>query len=323
MIARRRFLASVACGLLAAPRRALAQQVGKVARIGLLRVGPPPPTFIEPFRQGLRELGHVEKQNVTIEYGVAREVAQLPELATALLRLKVDVLLASGTPSVVPAANATKTVPVVFVAAIDPVATGVVASLSRPGGNVTGVSAVHADATGKRLQLLKELLPKAPQVAVLVRATSPATAQYVKEAEQAAQALGMRPVILAIRDPGDVEGAFSSAQGSSALLQVDDAMLTAERTRIADLALKSRLPTISGLSETVTAGGLMSYGPHYGDLYRRAAAQVHKILAGAKPADLPVEQASKFELVINLKTAKALGMTIPQSILIRADQVIE
>ena len=309
--------------LSAAPLTAGAQQTGKVHRIGLLRVGPPPPGFIEPFRQGLRELGYVEGQSIIIEYGLAENVAQLPELAARLLRLKVDVLVASGTPSVVPARNATSTVPVVFVAAIDPVATGVVTSLARPGGNITGVSAVHADAVGKRVQLLKELLPKASRIAFMVRATSPATAQYVKEAELAARTLGMQLQILAVRDAGDLEGAFASAQGASALLTVDNAMLTAQRTRIADLALKNRLPTISGFSEMVEAGGLMSYGPHYGDLYRRAAAQVHKILKGTKPADLPVEQPTKFELVINLKTAKALGMTIPQSVLLRADRVIE
>ena len=309
--------------LSAAPLTAGAQQTGKVHRIGLLRVGSPPPGFIEPFRQGLRELGYVEGQSIIIEYGLAENVAQLPELAARLLRLKVDVLVASGTPSVVPARNATSTVPVVFVAAIDPVATGVVTSLARPGGNITGVSAVHADAVGKRVQLLKELLPKASRIAFMVRATSPATAQYVKEAELAARTLGMQLQILAVRDAGDLEGAFASAQGASALLTVDDAMLTAQRTRIADLALKNRLPTISGFSEMVEAGGLMSYGPHYGDLYRHAAAQVHKILKGTKPADLPVERPTKFELVINLKTAKALGMTIPQSVLLRADRVIE
>jgi putative ABC transport system substrate-binding protein len=323
MISRRAFLATVTGGLLVAPRAAAAQQVGKVPRIGMLRFGPPPPSFIEPFRQGLRELGYVEGQSLIIEYGLARSVAQLPEVAAELVRLKVDVLVASGTPSVLPARNATRTIPVVFVAAIDPVATGVVASLARPGGNVTGVSAVHADLTAKRLQLLKEVLPKLLRIVFLVRAASPATAQYVKEAELAARTLGIQLQILTVRDPDDFEGAFSAAHGASALLQVDDAMLTAHRTRLADLALKNRLPTISGLSETVEAGGLMSYGPHYGDLYRRAATQVHKISRGAKPADLPVEQPTRFELVINLKTAKALGLTIPQPILARADQVIE
>jgi putative ABC transport system substrate-binding protein len=319
---RRKFL--IAAGaLLVAPLTAEAQRVGKVHRIGFLRVGPPPPSFIEPFRQGLRELGYVEGQSVIIEYGLARSVAQLPDVAAELIRLKVDVLVASGTPSVVPARNATSTTPVVFVAAIDPVATGVVASLARPGGNVTGVSAVHADVTGKRLQLSKELLPNLSRIAFLVRATSPATAQYVKEAELAAQTLGIQLQVLPVRDPVDFEGAMGAAQGTSALLQVDDAMFTTHRTRLAELALKNRLATISGLSETVEAGGLMSYGPHYGDLYRRAATQVHKILRGAKPADLPVEQPTKFELVINMRTAKALGLKIPEPILARADQVIE
>ncbi len=318
---RRAFLGVI--GLLVAPAAAEGQERGQIRRIGFLRVGPPPPTFIEPFRQGLREAGYVEGQSLIIEYGSADSVAQLPELASRLLHLRVDVLVASGTPSVVPARNATSTIPVVFVAAIDPVATGVVASLARPGGNVTGVSAVHADAIGKRLQLLKQLLPKASRIAFLVRATSPATGQYVKEAEGAARTLGLKLQIVPVRDPADFEGAFSAAQGASALLQVDDAMLTANRTRIADVALKTRMPTVSGLRETVEAGGLMSYGPHYGDLYRRAAIQVHKILRGAKPADLPVEQPTKFELVMNLKTAKALGLTIPPSLLQRADQVIE
>ena len=320
MIARRTFLAGAVCGLFAGPSGVRAQP--NVHRIGLLRIGAPPPGFIDPFRQGLRESGYVEGQHFIIEYGLAENVAQLPELAARLLRSKVSVLVASGTPSVVPARNATKTVPVVFVAAIDPVAAGVVASLARPGGNVTGVSAVHADAMGKRLQLLKELVPRASRIAFLVRANSPATAHYVKEAELAARALGMQLQILAVRDSSELEGVFISASGASALLQADDAMLTAQRTRIAELALKNRLPTMSGLSETVEAGGLMSYGPHYGELYRRAAMQVHKILKGAKPADLPVEQPTKFELVINLKTAEALAVTVPQSLLTQADSLI-
>ena len=325
MITRRTFLAVAVCGLLASPSGVRAQPIGSVSvhRIGLLRVGPPPPGFIEPFRQGLRESGYVEGQHFVIEYGLAENVAQLPELADRLLRLKVNVLVASGTPSVVPARNATKTVPVVFVAAIDPVAAGVVASLARPGGNVTGVSAVHGDAMGKRLQLLKELVPKASRIAFMVRAASPATALYVKEAELAARALGMQLQVLAVQNSSELEGAFVSASGASALLQADDAMLTAHRARIAELALANRLPTMSGLSETVQAGGLMSYGPHYGDLYRRAATQVHKILKGAKPADLPVEQPTKFELVINLKTAAALAMTVPQSLLTQADSLIQ
>jgi putative ABC transport system substrate-binding protein len=278
---------------------------------------------MEGFRRGLRELGYVEGQTFTIEYGLARNATQLPELAAELVRRKVDVLLASGTPSVLPAKNATHTIPVVFVAAIDPIATGVVTSLARPGGNITGVTAVHADVTGKRLELLKELLPKLSRVALLVRATSPASAQYVKEAGLAAQTLGMQLKVLTVNEPSDFEGAISAAQDSSALLVVDDAVLTTHRDRIAELALKNRIPTMYGLSEMVVVGGLMAYGPHYGNMYYRAADQVHKILKGAKPADLPVEQPMRFELVINLKTAKTLGLSIPQSMLIRADRVIE
>jgi len=216
-------------------------------------------------------------------------------------------------------------IPVVFVAALDPVATGLAASLARPGGNVTGLSAVHADVTGKRMQMqmLTELLPKLTKLAFLVRETSPATAQYVNEAGAAARTLGIGLQILSVRDPSELEEALGSAHAASALLVVDDAAFTAQRTKIAELALKNRLPTMSGFREMVDAGGLMAYGPHYGDLYRRAATQVHKILNGAKPADLPIEQPTTFELVINLKTANALGLTIPPSILARADEVIE
>jgi putative ABC transport system substrate-binding protein len=316
-------LAAMALVLLAAPPAGQAQPSGKIHRIGLLRVGAPPPTFIEPFRQGLREMGYVEGHSVIIDQGLAGSVAKLPETAAELLQRRVDVLVASGTPSVVPAKNATKTVPVVFVAAIDPVATGIVATLARPGGNITGVSAVFADAVGKRLQLVRELLPRAAKVALLVHATSPATPQYLKEVGEAARAAGLQVQVLSVRDPADLDGALASAQGASALLQVDDAMLTANRARIADLALKHRLPSISGLSETVAAGGLMSYGPHYGELYRQAAKQVVKILRGASPATLPVEQPTRFELVINLKTATALGLVVPPSILARADEVLQ
>jgi putative ABC transport system substrate-binding protein len=322
MIARRAFLGA-ALGLLAAPREVAAQPAPRPHRIGFLRVGQPPPTFIEPFREELRRLGWVEGRTLVIEYGLAQGVPHLPEVAAGLVRLPVEVLVASGTPSVLPAKNAAGTTPVVFVAAIDPVATGVVASLARPGGHVTGVSAVHADAMGKRLQLLKELLPGGSRIAFLVRTGSPATAQYVREAELGARALGLQLRVLSVREPGELEEAFAAAQGLSAVLQVDDAMLTAQRARIAGLALRHRLPTVSGLSETVEAGGLMSYGPHYGDLYRRAAGQVHRILQGARPADLPVEQPTRFELVINMRTARALGLVVPQWILVRADQLID
>jgi len=295
----------------------------KVPRIGVLRLGPLPPNAAASFRQGLRELGYVEGQSIIVEYGLAQSMIQLPDVAAELIRLKVDVLVASGTASILPARNATSTIPVVFVAAIDPVATGVVASLARPGGNVTGVSAAQADLTGKRMELLKELLPKLSRIALLVRDPSPDTAQYVRQAELAARTLGTQLQILTVRDPSDFEGAFRAARGASALVHASDAMFTAHRVQLAALALKNRLPTMHGLSEMVEAGGLMSYGPNLGDIHRLAATQVHKILKGAKPADLPVEQPTKFEFVINLKAAKALGLTIPQSLLGRADEIIQ
>jgi putative tryptophan/tyrosine transport system substrate-binding protein len=323
-VRRREFISILGGAAVGWPLATHAQLPAKVYRIGILRVGPPPPSFIEPFRKGLRELGYIEGQNLTIEYGLANSAAQLPGIAAELVRLKVDLLVASGTPSVIPARDAANTTtPVVFVAAIDPVAAGVATSLARPGGNVTGLSAVHGDVTGKRLQILTELLPNLSRIAFLVRATSPATAQYVKEAELAAQTLRIELQILTVRDPTELESALSSAHSASALLVVDDAVFTAQRARIAELALNNRLPTISGLRETVDAGGLMSYGPDYGDMYRRAATHVYKILNGTKAADLAIEQPTKFELVINLKTAKALGLTVPPSLLARADEVIE
>jgi putative ABC transport system substrate-binding protein len=299
----------------------MAQQTGNVHRVGVLRVGPTPPSWIESFRKGLRDLGYVEGQNLIIEFGLAKTASQLPELSAELIQRKVDVILASGTPSVMPAKHSG--IPVVFVAAVDPVAAGVAASLAKPGGNVTGVSAVHADVTGKRLQLLKELIPKISKIALLVRATSPAAPQYVKEAQDAAGILSVELQVLGVRDPSQFEVAFGSAQAAGALIVSDDAVFTAERTRIAELAVKNRLPTIYGFGDMVEAGGLMAYGPHYGDLYRRAATHVHKILTGTKPADIAIEEPTKFEMVINLKTAKALGLEMPPAFLARADQVIE
>jgi len=321
LIGRRRFLAA-ASALLAAPHVSAAQRGDTPRRVGVLRVRSIPPTFIDPFRTELRGLGYVEGRSLLIDFGFAPSVPQLPEVA-AQLAGRVEVLLASGTPSVLPARSVADRVPVVFVAAIDPVVSGLVRSLARPGGNITGVSAVHADAIGKRLQILMELLPKATRIALMVRTSSPATAQYVREAQLAMRTLGLELQILSVRAPDDLEGAFEAARGASALLQVDDAMLTAQRKRIAALALKVRIPTISGLSESVEAGGLMSYGPHYGDLYQRAARLVHAILKGVRPANLPVEQPTRFELVINLRTAQTLGVSVPQSLLAVADQLIE
>jgi putative ABC transport system substrate-binding protein len=309
--------------ILVAPLATRAQEVGKVYRIGFLRLGPPPTTWLENFRQGLRELGYVEGRNITIEYGLAQSLAQLPDLAAGLVRLKVDVLVASGTPSVLPAKNATSTIPVVFVASIDPIATGVVPSLARPGGNVTGVTAMYADVIGKRFQLLAELLPqKLSRIAVLVR-DDPTQVQRLREAELAARAIGVQLQVLRVRDLRDFERAFNAARDASALIQLDDALFTANRTQIAELALKNRLPAMVGHRELVEAGGLLAYGASLSGMYREAAIYVDKILKGAKPADLPIEQPTKYELVINLRTAKALGLTIPPSLLLRADQVIE
>jgi putative tryptophan/tyrosine transport system substrate-binding protein len=324
VIGRRAFLAGLSGSLLAAPLAAHAQQATNVPRIGFLRVGSPPPSYIDPFRKGLSDLGYVERQNIVIEYGLGRTVEQLPDIASDLVRRKVDTLVASGTPSVRPARNATTTIPVVFVAAIDPVGIGLVTSLARPGGNVTGVTALHTDLTGKRLELLKEILPTLSRVAFLSHAANPGHAQYVHEAEVAARTLGVQLQVLPVRGPDDFEEAFRRARGASALVQVDDAMLTAHLAKLIELAARHRLPAIYGDATTdVRAGGLMSLGPNYSDLYRRAATYVDKILKGATPSDLPIEQPTRFDLVINLKTAKALGLTIPPSLLLRADQVIE
>jgi len=320
---RRRFIEVIAGGLLAAPLLAEAQQVKQVKRIGFLRVGKPPQQFIAGFRQGLREQGLTEGQNVVIEWGLAESVARLPDALAGLMRLNVDVLVASGTSSVLLTRDAARTIPVVFVAAVDPVAMGLVKSLARPGGTITGITAVAEELNGKRLQLLQQLIPNFSSVAFLVRAGSPATPEHTKQAERAAGTLGVRLQVVAARDHSELEQAMSAARGAGALLVVDDSVFTTQRAKIAELALKNRLPTMYGHRDMVQAGGLMTYGPDYGDLYRRAAEYVTKILQGAKPSDLPVEQPTKFEFVINLKTAKALGLTIPPSLLARADHVIE
>jgi putative ABC transport system substrate-binding protein len=321
MLSRRGFLQAVGGSLLVAPPSAgWAQQV---KRIGFLRVGPPPQQFITGLRQGLREQGLAEGRNVLIEWGLAESVARLPDALAGLMRLNVDVLVASGTSSVVLTRNAARTIPVVFVAAVDPVAMGLVKSLARPGGTVTGFTAVAEELNGKRLELLRQLLPNFSSVAFLVRLGSPATPEHTKEAERAAGTLGVRLQVVAARDHSELEKAISAARDAGALLVVDDSVFTTQRTKIAELALRNRLPTMYGHRDMVQAGGLMTYGPDYGDLYRRAAGYVQKILQGAKPGDLPIEQPTKFEFVINLKMAKALGLTVPPSLLARADHVIE
>jgi putative tryptophan/tyrosine transport system substrate-binding protein len=266
---------------LAAPRPAQAQQTGRIYRLGFLRNGPPPETFIQGLREGLRELGYVEGQNITIEYGLARNADELRSAAARLVSLKVDVLLASGTPPVPVAKSATQTIPIVFVASIDPVATGMAASLARPGGNVTGFAGIHSDLMGKRLELLREAVQKLSRVAVLSHATNPGNAEYIRQAELAARALGAQLQILAVRDADDFERVFMEARGASALIQLDDVIFTSHRRQVVELAVRYRLAAMYGFKEFVHAGGLMAYGPDYPDLYRRAATYVDKILKGA------------------------------------------
>ena len=329
MIDRRTFLAGTGAVLLAAPLAADAQQAGKVPRIGFLSATSPSdrPPLLDAFRQGLRELGWVEGQNIVIDYRYAEDrVDRLPDLAAELVRLKVDLIVSAGTQGVTAARNATETIPIVMIAVRDPVGTGLIASLARPGGNVTGVSGYAGlEMVAKQLELLKETVPKIRRVAILSNPTNAYHKLAIREANVAARSLGVQLQLLEARGPNEFDGAFAAMarERVGALLVLSDAMLSSHRTRLADLAARSRLPAAYGVRESVEAGGLMSYGPSFLDLYRRSAAYVDKILKGAKPADLPVEQPTKFELVINLKTAKALGLTIPQSLLQRADEVIQ
>jgi putative tryptophan/tyrosine transport system substrate-binding protein len=311
-----------------APLAAEGQQAGKIYRIGMLETTSMAlnAANLDAFRQGLRELGYVEGRNFMIEYRSAdgrRE--RFPELATELVRLKVDVILTRGTPAVMAAKNATGMIPVVMAASGDPLLSGVVAGLARPGGNVTGLSAIVVEVTGKRLQLLREVVPGVSRIASLLDMGNPNNALQWKETEIVAQSLGVQPQLLDVRKPGDFGGAFDAAirQRAGAMVVGIDALTQANHRLIIDLAAKHRLPAIYATREFVDAGGLVAYGVSYPHLYHRAATYVDKILKGAKPADLPVEQPTKFEFAINLKTAKALGLTIPPSVLARADQVIE
>ena len=326
---RRTFLTMVGGSILAAPFAAEAQPAGKVYRVGYFTAGSVTanPRVLEAFRQGLRDHGWVEGQNIVIEYRSAEgRFDRLPDLAAELVRLKVDVIAATPTPAALAAKNATGTVPIVGVSLTEPVELGLVASLARPGGNVTGVSySVGADIFGKDLELLKEVVPKVRRVAVLSNPDSPAQRITIGNIKGTARSLGVQLLLLEARAPGDFDGAFAAMarEHVGALLVVTDPMFIPHRARLADLVAKNRLPSIFTQRADVEAGGLMSYGPNFPDMYRRAAGYVDKILRGAKPADLPVEQPTKFELVINLKTAKTLGLTIPPSVLGRADQVIE
>ena len=313
-----------------APFDAEAQQARSATGIGFLSPSslsdPRTRTFVEAFRQGLRDLGWVEGQNLTVEYRWAEErLERLPDLARDLARLKVDVFVAATSPAVQAAKDATATIPIVMTNAGDAVATGFVASIARPDANITGLSMMGGELVGKQLQILKEVVPNLSRVALLWNPTNSSNAPQLRHAQDAVRTLRVRLQPLEVRGPGDIEGAFTTMtkEHAGGVLVLLDSMLVANRTRIAELAAKSRLPAIYGLTDHVKAGGLMAYGPNVADMYRRAATYVDKILKGSKVGDLPIEQPTKFELVINLKTAKALGLTIPQTILLQADQVIE
>jgi putative tryptophan/tyrosine transport system substrate-binding protein len=304
-----------------------AQQATKVPRIGFM-IGTSPsilPDRIEGFRQGLRELGYVEGKNIIVEYRVAEsKVERLPELLAELVRLKVDVIVTGGIVNRA-AKAATATIPIVIAFDVDPVANGLVASLARPGGNITGLSMRYPELSGKQLELLKEIVPRLSRVAVLGMSTEPGNTHAVREVEAAAEALGVQHLYLDLQEPKDIETAFQAASKgrANALLVLPSIIVLVHRTQVATLAIKSGLPAIYPRSEYVEDGGLISYGPNIVDLYRRAATYVDKILKGAKPADLPVEQPMKLDFVINLKAAKQIGLTIPETVLFRADRVIK
>jgi putative ABC transport system substrate-binding protein len=304
-----------------------AQQPTKILPIGYLTT----PSLsanaarIEAFRQGLRELGYVEGKNIVIELRSAEgKLDRAPALAVELVRLKVDVIVTGGPQSTRAAKEATVTIPIVMAFDNDPVGNGFVASLARPGGNITGLSTLYPEISGKQLELLKEIVPRLSRVAVLGNSTHPGNAQAVKETELAAGVLAVQLQYLDVRDPKDIETAFRAASKgrTDAVLVLENAVLTSHRKQLVELAVKSRLPAIYPQTEYMEAGGLIYYGTNTPDLFRRAATYVDKILKGAKPADLPVEQPTKFEFVINLKTAKQIRLTIPPNVLARADKVI-
>ena len=318
-------IVTLVLSLLAAPLAATAQPVGKVWRIGVL--GPPPesPRWA-PFRQGLRELGYVEGQNIAIEWRSSGGSAErFPDLAAELVRLQVDVIVATDNPATAAAQKATSTIPIVMVNAMDPVRTGFVGSLARPGGNITGLTVQGTDVQGKALQLLKDAVPTASRVAVLWDPTEPGRRIQATEAEVAARALGLEVHLLEARSPAELDSLFTAMarERVDAVLVHPSQMLGTLQARIVELAAKNQLPTISHVPEFVKAGGLMSYGVSPPDQFQRAAYYVDKLLRGTKAADLPVEQPMKFKFIINLKTAKTLGLTIPPTILFQADEVIQ
>jgi putative ABC transport system substrate-binding protein len=313
--------------LLASFHRAEAQQPTQFSRIGYLSSGQGSvsPERREAFRQGLRELGYVEGKNIVVEYQYAEGNSERLAALAAELVLKVDLIVTSGPPGTRAAKKATTTVPIVMAHDPDPLGSGFIASLAHPGGNITGLSSLVAQLGGKRVELLRELIPKLSRVAVIGTSSNPSNVQMLKEIELAARPIGIRIQFVDVQDPKEIEGGFRAATKAhaEALFVLGNPVLNAHRTQVADLAVKSRLPAVYGQPDLMAAGGLMFYGASITEMFRRAAIYVDKILKGANPSDLPVEQPTKFELVVNLKTAKQIGLTIPPNVLARADRVIK
>jgi putative ABC transport system substrate-binding protein len=325
---RRELIEFAGTALFAWPLVARAQQQVEIARLGFLGFGAPAAsaTRVEALRAGLRDLGYVEGKNLVIEFRWSRTVEQMQTAAAELARMKVDIIFASSSTEVEPARRATNTIPIVFATHADPVGIGHVSSLARPGGNITGLAVMQSDITAKRLEILKEIVPQATRFGVLWDRTAPSYQPFLQAAEAARGKLGIQLRSVGVSTAADYDGAFATMaqDGVGAVLVHASTRTGRDNPRLlAELALKHRLPTIFGNRDNAVAGGLMSYAPDMNDQWRRAAVYIDKILKGAKPADLPVEQASKYQLVINSKTASALGLTIPPSILARVDEVIE
>jgi len=324
---RRGFLALIGGAAAAWPLAVRAQQPAKVPRIGFLFYGSPDPApELDSFRQGLRELGYVEGQSIVIEYRFARgRVEQLPALAVELVALKPDVIVTPGTPASVAAKQATTTIPIVFAGVADAVGAGLIANFARPGGNITGLTSISAELGGKRLELLKGVVPNAARVAVLYNPADQSNVLILKELQEAAPALGLTLQPLAVRTSGEFESAFAAMTQArvDAFFGAAGILTFEHRSAIVDLAIKSRIPAMWGHRQFVEAGGLMSYAVNFYDQVRRAAGYVDRILKGAKPGELPAQQPTTFEFILNLKTAKALGLDLPPMLLARADEVIE
>jgi putative ABC transport system substrate-binding protein len=324
---RRAFIRLLGSGA-AWPLAARAQQAGKVPRVGFMgnSTAALEANLLEPFRAGLRELGYQDGRNIVIEYRWADgKYEQFPALVAELLAVPVDVIVTAGTPAALAVKKATSSVPLVMIAVGDPIGTGIVPSLARPGGNITGLSSIAPDLEGKRLELLREVLPKLSHVALFLNPLNPFHEVSVRQAFAAAQALGIQLQSLEVRRSQELEGAFAAIvrRKPDALLILADRVFLHNRKRMMDFATEHRLPSVNAYRELVEAGGLMSYGPSYEDMHRRAAGYVDKILKGAKPGDLPVEQPTKFTLIVNLKAAHAIGVDVPPLLLARADEVIE